>query len=61
MARIMIRCPETGKAVHTRLIADKKTWETSNIWQRERFLCPECKKQHTWSKEDAFLDETLDY
>jgi endogenous inhibitor of DNA gyrase (YacG/DUF329 family) len=56
MPAIMIKCPNTGKAVPTGMAADEKTWQDpTNIFRRNSFRCPACQQKHTWDKKDAFL------
>ena len=53
--RVMIRCPVTGNAVATGLMAHPKTWDARPIGLNKA-LCPACKQSHAWSKKDAFLE-----
>ena len=55
MARIMIKCPSTGKAILTGMAADESSFASSGYATNEVF-CPECKQSHIWSKKDAFLE-----
>lgn len=57
MVRVMIDCPATGKPVFTGMNLSAKALEglpvVGNILRR----CPECGRRHTWTKEDAYLEE----
>jgi len=55
MLQVMIRCSLTGRAIHTGLTADPKTWKDRHIGLN-RVSCPECKQIHAWSKSDAYLE-----
>ena len=54
---MMIDCPATGKPVSTGMNLSAKAMEglpvAGNILRR----CPECGRRHTWTKEDAYLEE----
>jgi hypothetical protein len=51
---VMIRCPTTGAEVATGIICD---WQTFNSLSNEpgRVLCPACKAEHAWARDDAWL------
>lgn len=53
----MIKCPATGNAVQTRMRMDRVSFESSKLTDNVIDGCPECGGRHTWSKEDAFLEE----
>ncbi len=59
MARAMITCPNTGKAIYTGMSFDKGTFETSQLPSRS-VLCPECGRAHTWNKQIAYLESEED-
>jgi hypothetical protein len=54
-ARVMIRCPVTGRGIPTGLIAYATTWHRRPIGFN-RVSCPDCKQVHAWSKRDAHLE-----
>ena len=56
MAKIMIKCPTTGKAVPTGMSMDAASFAGSTFSDNS-VGCRECGQTHTWSKGDAFLDE----
>lgn len=56
MARAMIICPETGKAIYTHLNFSWNTFDTTRIGEQS-IQCPKCGKVHTWRREDAYLEE----
>lgn len=57
MASVMIRCPNTGQAVHTGV---GMPWEMFNdpgiTIERASTECPACREVHVWDKKDAFPD-----
>ena len=55
MATVMIRCPETGKALPTDLVMTKSQFETSTL-ENNTVNCPHCGQNHTWSKDDVWLE-----
>ena len=55
MARAMVACPNTGKAIYTGLSFDKITFETSQLPDRS-VLCPECGQAHIWNRQYAYLE-----
>lgn len=56
MGRIVIKCPNTGKTVPTGMGADKKSFESST-YGSNTMHCSACGGFHTWSKEDAWVEE----
>lgn len=57
MARVMIVCPTTGGPVWTGMDVAQKTFEREQLGNNQFGSCPECGEAHTWSKEDAYLEE----
>ncbi|MFC2067307.1 hypothetical protein ACFLUO_09755 [Chloroflexota bacterium] len=57
MARVMIVCPRTGKAVETGISMVKESFEHSTFKDNIIGNCPACTGRHVWSKEDAFLED----
>jgi hypothetical protein len=55
MAKVMIKCPNTGKLVFTGVLGDKTLLERIQIQQNKMARCSACGKEHTWSKGDAVL------
>lgn len=56
MARIMINCPETGKAVAVGMYFDQKSFDLAALSDNTFGPCAECGGSHTWAKKDAFLE-----
>lgn len=57
MAKVMIKCPETGKLVFTGVLADKAMLEKIYIRQNKMARCSACGKEHLWQKEQAVLQD----
>jgi hypothetical protein len=56
MARVMIKCPSTGKPLSTGMDFGKQAFETSTLTNNTVGPCPHCGQMHTWSKKDAWLE-----
>ena len=56
MPRVMIKCSKTGKPVDTGMVFDKASFESSNLINNTIGRCPHCGENHTWNKEDAYLE-----
>ncbi len=48
MARAMIACPNTGKAIYTGMSFDQLPDRS--------VLCPECGQAHIWNEQNAYLE-----
>ena len=57
MAEVMIKCPETGKAVKTGISVERISYKTLMLTNKTLENCPACGKSHVWSKEESFLEE----
>ena len=55
MPRVLTRCPNTGQVVPTRLSMDAGTFKLIRL-SGQRYDCPDCKAEHTWEHEDAWVD-----
>lgn len=56
MARVMIECPKTGRAIYTGLNLSWTTFESYEIGE-SRIKCAHCGEIHVWTRSDAMLDE----
>jgi hypothetical protein len=56
MGDVMIKCPETGKAIRTGMSMDKGSFDSSTLTNNS-VGCSECGGSHTWSKEDSWLKD----
>jgi len=57
MAKVMIKCPDTGKLVFTGVFGDKTLLESMQIKKNKMARCAACGKEHLWEKEQAVLQE----
>ncbi|MGA8475765.1 MAG: hypothetical protein WB681_11910 [Candidatus Cybelea sp.] len=56
MANVVITCPTTGKTVNTSIAMSKESFATATITNNS-VSCPHCAQAHTWSKQDARLED----
>jgi hypothetical protein len=56
LRKVMIRCPDTGRPVHTGLDMRQELFESHELADR-RVHCPLCGHTHTWSKQEAWLED----
>jgi hypothetical protein len=56
MGSVMIKCPETGRAISTGMVADRETFQQMPVFFA-RVLCPLCRKQHEWFAQNAWVCE----
>jgi hypothetical protein len=54
MGIVMIRCPETRRAISTGIQADRETFHATPVFFSRTF-CPLCAKQHEWFAKDAWV------
>ena len=57
MARVMVKCPNTGGHVFTGIETDATTFERLPD-AVARTQCPHCGDEHEWRKADAMLVDT---
>jgi hypothetical protein len=54
MSSVMIRCPNTGRAVSTAIEVESQVFrKLPKI--RARMLCPACGQEHDWNVSSAWL------
>jgi hypothetical protein len=56
MGRIMIKCPVKNVPVPTGMAMGKQAFDSS-MFVNNTSSCPACGGMHTWSKEQAWLEE----
>lgn len=54
MPEVLIRCPVTGKDVHTGIALQADVLLHSHI-DPLPVACPHCGQQHAWRQQDAYL------
>ncbi|MET4208633.1 hypothetical protein ABIB95_003450 [Bradyrhizobium sp. LA2.1] len=56
MGMVMIKCPETGRAIPTGINADQDSFRSSTVFFARSF-CANCGTAHEWFARDAWLQE----
>lgn len=56
MARLMIKCPNTGLSISTGIDMDQVSFDGSTLIDNA-VGCSACRETHIWQKKDAFLEE----
>ena len=56
MGMIMIRCPETRRAISTGKHAEPATFRSTAVFF-SRTYCPICKATHEWFAKDAWVHD----
>lgn len=55
MPQVMIRCPNTDRAVYTGLRYSWTIFDWVPLEEDPSVSCPACGEEHAWTKNDAFL------
>jgi hypothetical protein len=53
---VMIKCPQTGRAIPTDMKADREQFRCSTVFFA-RTYCPICQANHQWFARDAWVHE----
>jgi hypothetical protein len=56
MGMVMIKCPETGRAIPTGIKIDRERFRSSPVFF-SRTRCPECDADHAWFAQEAWVHE----
>ncbi|WGR93244.1 MULTISPECIES: hypothetical protein [unclassified Bradyrhizobium] len=56
MGMVMVKCPQTGRAIPTGLTIDREGFRRSAVFF-SRTHCPICRADHMWFAQDAWVDE----
>jgi hypothetical protein len=56
MGMVMIKCPQTGRAIPTGITIDRESFQRSPVFFR-RTRCPICNTEHAWFAREAWVDE----
>ncbi len=54
MGMVMIRCPETGRAISTGIEIDRVTFRSTPVFFSQT-RCPLCRVTHEWFAKDAWV------
>ena len=58
MGVIMIRCPQTGRAIPTGIEMDTAEFQRAPVFF-SRVQCPVCGREHEWFAKDAWVCEPI--
>ncbi|MCC8940562.1 hypothetical protein H8A97_34795 [Bradyrhizobium sp. Arg62] len=56
MGMVMIKCPQTGRAIPTGIEADHESFQHSAVFFG-RTRCPICRSDHAWFAREAWVNE----
>lgn len=56
MGMVMVKCPQTGRAIPTGIRIDRESFRRSPVFFK-RTLCPLCRTDHTWFAREAWVHE----
>ena len=56
MGMVMVRCPQTGRAIPTGIKIDRESFRRRPVFY-SRTHCPTCQIDHTWFAQDAWVHE----
>lgn len=59
MGTVMIRCPATGRAISTGIVADRAKFACSPVFFADTY-CPACDATHGWFAREAWVEERGD-
>ena len=58
MGKVMVKCPETGRAFATGMVADHDAFQRMPVFFK-RSLCPHCRAEHQWFAKEAWVAEEV--
>ena len=56
MSMVMVKCPQTGRAIPTGIKTDRDSFRRCAVFFA-RTNCPICHIDHTWFAREAWVDE----
>ena len=56
MGMVMIKCPQTGRAIPTGIEIDRERFRASTVFF-SRTRCPACQADHAWFAREAWVRE----
>lgn len=56
MGMVMVRCPQTGRAIPTGIKTDRESFRRSVVFFA-RTRCPICQSDHAWFAPEAWVHE----
>lgn len=58
MGMVMVKCPETGRAIPTGIESDRETFLRSVVFYANT-RCPLCRANHNWFAREAWVEESV--
>jgi hypothetical protein len=58
MGMVMVKCPQTGRAIPTGIKTDRDSFRRSPVFFA-RTRCPICDTDHAWFARDGWVDEPI--
>jgi len=58
MGMIMVKCPQSGRAIPTGIKSDRETFLRSIVFFGNT-LCPVCQANHNWFAGEAWVEEPI--
>jgi hypothetical protein len=55
---IMVKCPQTGRAIPTGIKSDRETFLRSIVFYGNTH-CPVCRTDHNWFAREAWVEEPV--
>jgi hypothetical protein len=56
MGMVMVKCPQTGRAIPTGIETDQESFQRCTVFFA-RTRCPICCTEHAWFAREAWVDE----
>lgn len=56
MGMVVVKCPQTGRAIDTGITADRDSFRRATVFFG-RTRCPICKTDHPWFSREAWVDD----
>jgi hypothetical protein len=56
MGMVMIKCPDTGRAIETGMTADRDSFAATPVFFA-RVHCPVCRTEHEWFAKEAWVSD----
>ncbi len=56
MGMLMVKCPQTGRAIPTGIETDHESFQRSTVFF-SRTRCPICRADHAWFAREAWVQE----
>ncbi|MBR0830980.1 hypothetical protein JQ596_36285 [Bradyrhizobium manausense] len=58
MGMIMVKCPQTGRAIPTGINSDRESFLRSIVFYGNT-RCPICRSNHNWFAREAWVEEAV--